>query len=75
MVSRGVIVAVMGGVRWLASNLLHGVNAGPHQIGAKVKQPDLGVGHVGDGIDGVEDGVLGLVARQAGQQTPGTEAP
>ena len=74
LVSRGVIVAVMGGVRWLASNLLHGVNAGSHQVGAKVKQPDLGVGHVGDGVDGVKDGVLGLVACQPGQQTPGSKA-
>ena len=69
MVPRGVVVAVMGGVGWplLASDLLHSVNAGPHQVGSKVKQPDLGVGHIGDGVDGVQDGVLGFVAGQPGQ--------
>ena len=70
LVSRGVVVAVMGGVRWpllLASNLLHSVNAGPHQVGTKVKQPDLGVGHISDGVDGVQDGVFGFVTCQPGQ--------
>ena len=69
MVPRGVVVAVMGGVRWplLASNLLYSINAGPHQVGAKVKQPDLSVSHIGNGVDGVQDGVLGFVAGQPGQ--------
>ena len=69
MVSRGVVVAVMGGVGrpLLAPNLLYSVNAGPHQVGAKVEKPNLGVGHIGDGVDGVQDGVLGFVAGQPGQ--------
>ena len=30
----------------------------PHQVGPQVDQTNLGAGHVGDGVDGVEDGVL-----------------
>ena len=69
MVPRGVVVAVMGGVGWslFAPNLFHSVNAGPHQVGSKVEKPDLGVGHIGDGVDGVQDGVLGFVAGKPGQ--------
>ena len=69
MVPRGVVVAVMGGVGWplLAPNLLYSVNAGPHQVGSKVEKPYLGVGHIGDGVDGVQDGVLGFVAGKPGQ--------
>ena len=75
LVSGGVVVVVVRGVGGLLpSDLLHGVNSRPHKVGTKVKKPNFGIGDIGDSVDGVEDGVLGLVASQPGQQAPGSEA-
>ena len=42
----------------LTLQLLHSLQAGPHQVGPEIEQTELGVGHIGDGVDGVQDGVL-----------------
>ena len=42
----------------VAADLLGSLQAAAHQVGAEVQQPDLGVRHVGDRVDRVQDRVL-----------------
>lgn len=61
-------------VGWLSSDLLSRLQSGADQVGPQVEQTHLGVGDVGDGVEGAQDGVLGLVAKSGGQQTPCTKS-
>ena len=75
------VSAVLGvgrvGVVWrvggLSSDLLCRLQASADQVGAQVEQTHLGVSNVGDGVEGAQDGVLGLVAKSSGQQTASTQ--
>ena len=45
-----------------------------HQVGPEVDETNLGAGHVGDGVDGVQDGVLPSKAQPCGDERPPRQA-
>ena len=54
----------------VAADLLGSLQAGAHQVGAEVQQPDLGVRHVGDRVDRVQDRVLRRGVNEISRKCP-----